>query len=164
MAIRPETVALVDFLNHLVRVDAGAIQALVEQRVPCSERLGKHPTVQVGPDRSGPDGLVLGILGLLNGYCGAIEKGEKAGWGPIAARYERSHPSQIGDLIEFTILPEALDEIATPPARAPFDLWEQIEKSYPTEVYGLEGTLALRLVLEEAWQLGGRASRAALSY
>lgn len=112
MTIRPETVDLVDFLNHLVRVDAPAMQALMEARVPCSTRLGEHPTVQVAPTRSGPEGLVFGVLGLINGYCGTIGDGPKAGWGPIAAHYYASDARFVGDLVHFTVLPEAIAEIA----------------------------------------------------
>lgn len=70
------------FLNHLLKVDAEAIRALVETRVPCGEALTNHPTVQVQAHGSEPPSV--GLLGLLNGLFGT----EPDGGGPIAAVFD----------------------------------------------------------------------------
>lgn len=85
--LRADTGDLIVFLNSLAEMDPVAMGKLVAARVPCSQELADHPTVQVGPDKTG--GHVVGILGILNGYCGTIEDGKFKGWGAIAAIIER---------------------------------------------------------------------------
>lgn len=108
MALRLETPTVVRFLNELVDIDRPAIQALLAFRTPCSYEMGDHPSVQVGRlhemDGS-PHGYVLGLLGVLNGYCGTVSSGPKEGWGPIMATWDGD------DLVGFEILPAALDEL-----------------------------------------------------
>jgi hypothetical protein len=87
MAIREqETGALIEFLNGLLEVDRRAITRLVATRVLCGSALGEHPTVQVGVLKG--VGLEVGMLGVLNGFCGVFDEGPKKGWGPIMAIYD----------------------------------------------------------------------------
>jgi hypothetical protein len=86
MAIREqETDDLIAFLNSLLDIDRPAIQALVAARVPCGADMGAHPTVQVGRLNEANE---VGILGLLNGFCGVFDTGPRAGWGPILAVFD----------------------------------------------------------------------------
>lgn len=86
--IRTDTTDLIQFLNDLVAIDAKAVTDLVNSRVQCSEALADHPSVQVGGEAGKPETFRVGMLGLLNGYCGTIDQGEKAGWGPITAEFD----------------------------------------------------------------------------
>lgn len=93
--IRPDTDDLIAFLNELVAIDPYAVAELLATRVPCNAELAAHPTVQVSTGGVNtkatfirPGESRVGALGILNGYCGAIESGEHAGWGPITAEYE----------------------------------------------------------------------------
>lgn len=88
--ISPDCDDLIAFLNSLVSIDEYAIAELLCVRVPCNEAMADHPTVQVAGAGPGttfvrPGTFRLGLLGLLNGYCGIGPDG----WGPIAAIYER---------------------------------------------------------------------------
>jgi len=87
------------FLNALVKeVDADAIKALIETRVPCNTALADHPTVQVhlkGHDNQDVDQIPeaerewqVGFLGILNGLFGRYGENPKKGWGQIAAVFE----------------------------------------------------------------------------
>lgn len=98
MAVRPETDDLIRFLNDLLAVDREFVTALLNHRPTCNEALADHPSVQVSAD----SGVYrTGVLGVLNGYAGTVETGEKAGWGPITAMFE-------GDvLLRFERTPEA---------------------------------------------------------
>lgn len=75
-------------LNVLIEQDESVrrdVGHLIESRVPCSDAVGDHPTIQVsiGADQK-PS---VGFLGLLNGLIGAIGPGHKrAGWGHVAMR------------------------------------------------------------------------------
>jgi hypothetical protein len=80
--IRPWTEPLIAFLNEVARIDPQALRALIEQRVPCGDALADHPSVQVDASTSPAH---VGLLGILNGFCGVIEAGEREGWGPITA-------------------------------------------------------------------------------
>ena len=70
-------------LNELLKLDPGAIDAMVETRVPVVPAVGEHPTVQVQRRTDGTDHL--GILGVLNGLFPAYQGPNDAfkGWGPI---------------------------------------------------------------------------------
>ncbi len=72
---------VIDLLNELVKLDPEAAHALMEYRVPCNEALGDHPSIQVV---QGESGLVVGLLGVLNGFFGADEEG----WGTICGVYD----------------------------------------------------------------------------
>lgn len=85
MAIRPDADDLIAFLNELLEYDRNAVGCLIANRVPCNEALGEHPTVQTGKQHGG---YHVGLLGLLNGYCGVHDDGERQGWGAVAAVFE----------------------------------------------------------------------------
>lgn len=63
-------VGVIDFLNELVKIDAGALKMLIDHRVICNEELALHPTVQV---RETDDCYLVGMLGILNGLFGVDE-------------------------------------------------------------------------------------------
>lgn len=77
----------ISFLNELTRIDAAAMEALVETRVACHQVMVDHPTVQIAVDDDG-DGTI-GFLGVLNGLFGIYEGGPKKGWGSICAVWEQ---------------------------------------------------------------------------
>ena len=58
------------------------IARLLEIRVPAPEEILNHPTLQFG-DMAHPNQMGLGFIGLLNGFVGALQSGEKEGWGYI---------------------------------------------------------------------------------
>lgn len=66
------------FLNALVKVDADAVTALIDARVPCNDDLSDHPTVQCGEGK-------VGMLGIFNGLFGTYDDGPKKMYGPITA-------------------------------------------------------------------------------
>ncbi len=78
--------AIIERLNRIIADPAirADVQALLAQRVPCSEATADHPTVQVDGQT-----MTLGVLGLLNGLCGTLEGGARDGWGRIVAHYGR---------------------------------------------------------------------------
>lgn len=76
--------ALIAFLNELAKIDPAALSQLVAVRVPCNDELGQHPTVQTLQYGDGGP-YSVGILGLLNGFCGVIDGGKYDGYGPITA-------------------------------------------------------------------------------
>jgi len=53
------------FLNQLIQRDAEAIRALILTKVPCTQALAEHPTVQVCKHSDGT--YEVGLLGILNG-------------------------------------------------------------------------------------------------
>ena len=63
---------IVDYMNELVALDRLAIRTLVSTRMPCNKAMADHPTCQV-VERQG--GYCVGLLGILNGLCGANEHG-----------------------------------------------------------------------------------------
>ncbi len=65
---------VVEYLDELIKIDPKAMQALVEARVPCGDALSDHPTVQCGIRKDG-EGAEVGLIGILNGLCGALEDG-----------------------------------------------------------------------------------------
>lgn len=53
-----------EVLNDALKRDADAITALVNARVPCNDRLARHPSIRIGEY----EGVCrVGVLGLLNG-------------------------------------------------------------------------------------------------
>ena len=99
--IRTEVDDLIRYLNMLIVVDRECVEALIEARVPCNKKMAAHPTVQVGKASeitgdSKAKGHLVGLLGILNGYCGAFKTGKYAGWGAIAAVTDST-----GNLTEF---------------------------------------------------------------
>jgi len=93
MTIRDDTDELIAFLNSLVAIDPYALAELLCIRVPCNRALAEHPTVQAMAfgDSSctfiAPDTYRVGVLGILNGFCGVIDNGPHKSWGPINAIY-----------------------------------------------------------------------------
>ena len=98
MSIRTDTDDLITFLNSLVKLDPNALTELMLNKVFCNKQLAEHPTVQVSACTSDNviDQYQVGILGILNGFCGIIESGPKAGYGPITARFDND-----GNLVGF---------------------------------------------------------------
>lgn len=64
---------LVSFLNELVALDADAVTALFENRVPCNEALADHPTVQIVVNAENK--YTVGLLGIINGMFGVDGRG-----------------------------------------------------------------------------------------
>jgi uncharacterized membrane protein len=111
VAIRKDTDELIAFLNSLVAIDHYAIAELLATRVPCNEALAAHQSVQVagaGKDVAyiAPGTFRVGILGILNGYCGTIDDGPRKNWGPITAVYDN------GMLVRFERTPTDVTEVA----------------------------------------------------
>lgn len=93
--IHPSTPDIIRYLNEMLEADRDAISELFAQRVPAlSLELFVHPTVQLLLQNGEP---TLGVLGLLNGFCGAYDADEVpedfVGYGPITADW-------IGDTIQ----------------------------------------------------------------
>lgn len=59
---------IVDLLNEAVKRDPAAMHALVCNRVPVTEALRDHPTIEVD-DIGTPGHAKVGLLGILNGIC-----------------------------------------------------------------------------------------------
>ncbi len=78
----------INLLNELLELDAGAIGALVANRVPCNEGIADHYSVQV-EQRNG--GFNVGLLGIINGLFGIDDDG----WGAITCEFD------CGNLLKF---------------------------------------------------------------
>lgn len=94
-----------DLLNGLLEHDSPALGALISNKVPCSEHLANHPTIQAS-DQHG--GYFVGLLGILNGLCGIHQSGN----GPVVAKFERPderNPNLYRDLIGFEVYSEGED-------------------------------------------------------
>lgn len=72
-------------LNQATEDDRQAMAALVEDRIPCSRRLARHPSIQVGRAHGGHR---VGMLGIINGLFGIDDRG----YGPISAIYNEAKP------------------------------------------------------------------------
>ena len=68
------------------------IEQLINRRIPVTQNVKDHPTIQVGM-RYGT--LSAGFLGLLNGIVGKIEMGPREGWGLVAAVFDDSDPKKL---------------------------------------------------------------------
>jgi len=84
----------VDVLNSALNDDKEAITSLVENRVPCNNKLADHPTVQVSGE---DDNFRVGLLGIVNGIFGC--DGNNRGF--IGADYDDDD-----NLIKFVVLKE----------------------------------------------------------
>ena len=120
MTVRDDTDDLIAFLNSLVEIDRYAIAELLCIRVPCNQALADHPSVQVQTGREGggytyiaPGTSRVGMLGLLNGFCGTLDDGPRKGWGPIVAQYDE------GRLVRFERSETTEFENASPPLLTP---------------------------------------------
>lgn len=69
---------VVKFLNEVLDLSPRAIAEIFSNRVPCSQELADHPSVQVEKFGDGP--FRVGPLGILNGLFGT----DSRGWGAIA--------------------------------------------------------------------------------
>lgn len=77
---------IVRVLNRALMADPNAIQALIDNRVPCNRELADDPEIQVGTQ---DNGFEVGMLGILNGITGTIDRpGPRYGWGRVAAMYQ----------------------------------------------------------------------------
>ncbi len=86
---------IVTLLNELIELDKPAVAALIANRVPCSESMALHPTVQVATQHGG---FHVGWLGVLNGLCGHDVTG------PIVAVFQENPENTGGnDLEKFVI-------------------------------------------------------------
>jgi hypothetical protein len=97
MAIRPDTDELIAYLNNLLQVDPSLIHQLVITRFACNTKMTEHPTVQVYPMEGE---WAVGLLGILNGYCGVYDDGPRQGYGPISVLM-----STEGGVVGFTRTP-----------------------------------------------------------
>ena len=91
---------IVALLNELLEMDRPAIAVLIANRIPCNQKLADHPTVQVISQHGG---YHMGLLGLLNGLCGA----KPDGWGMIQAHFDS--PAE-GVLTKFSVNLEVKDD------------------------------------------------------
>lgn len=70
IAIRKEIVdTFLRVLNEANLLDPNAIKALVNNRVPCNEKLAEHKTIQVNCEIGMAQ---VGLLGIINGICDAL--------------------------------------------------------------------------------------------
>lgn len=76
---------VVRILNSALNYDKDTIQKLIEQRVPCNNRLAEHPTIQVGAHYDDAD-FKVGLIGVINGLFNPHENG----YGKIAALYDEN--------------------------------------------------------------------------
>lgn len=93
---------LIGRLNYLCKDPEvrAAIQALIDVRVPVTDAVADHPSIQVVSD-DGP--AKLGILGLLNGLTGVRPEEPKKGWGHITAVFDDND----GTLLRFELTGES---------------------------------------------------------
>lgn len=102
MAIRADADDLIAFLDSLAKLDPVCMGKLIAARVPCSQALAEHGSVQVaaggdkgyasvhpGDSAVPPGEYRVGMLGILNGYAGVFDDGPKKGWGPITVVIEQ---------------------------------------------------------------------------
>ena len=100
--IKHDPKPLIEFFNAALHSDYDAIAALVNHRVPCNKSMVEHPTIQVRkPEEKGKH--TLGLLGLLNGYCGTIEEGPKKGWCPICTVID----DETDEILRFALVADA---------------------------------------------------------
>lgn len=88
---------MVDLLNELIQIDRPAVAALIANRVPCNLEMANHPTVQVAAQHGG---YQVGLLGLLNGFCGTYP----SGFGPVVVEFDDpSEGKSWPDLLRFYV-------------------------------------------------------------
>lgn len=72
---------VVELMNEMLAADPAATRALLINRVPCNDALCvDHPTIQCGKTADGCD---IGLMGVLNGLCGAYDDGPRKGYGGV---------------------------------------------------------------------------------
>ena len=87
MAYTDKADDIIAFLNECLELDCEAMSKLIAYRVPCSESMANHESIQVGLT-GGDAHVTVSMLGILNGYAGAVHGGDKDGWGLITAEVE----------------------------------------------------------------------------
>lgn len=100
----------VALLNEVLEKDPELAECLVEGRFPCNDAIAEHPTIQVGLYTE--DGKFdnvngvprVGILGILNGLCGAYDDGPMKDCGAVCAEFETGLPDGSMPLNRFKIL------------------------------------------------------------
>jgi hypothetical protein len=70
---------VVALLNEMLELDHAATVKLIERRVGVNDAMADHPTLQVSAEGR------LGLLGVLNGLCGVIQRGKYKGRGLVTA-------------------------------------------------------------------------------
>lgn len=96
MPIRKDAQQFVDFLNELFALDPVWVAKIVGSRYPCNKKIALHPTVQA-MEHDKPHKFKAGFLGLMNGYFGTFDDGDRKGWGAIWAKYD----DESGELLGF---------------------------------------------------------------
>jgi hypothetical protein len=86
MPLRAETDSIIKFLNEVNVLDPTLMVKMISTYWPCNAAIANHASIQTVGNTS--NAASCGILGLLNGYCGAVEVGPYRGWGPITAIFE----------------------------------------------------------------------------
>lgn len=76
---------VVELMNEMLAADPVATRSLMINRTPCNKTLAEHPTVQVWRQEGG---YAVTLMGILNGLVGAVDEGERAGWGEVHFRME----------------------------------------------------------------------------
>lgn len=85
------TQQIIDTINDAISADSSAMRALFENRVPCNQRLAKHPTIQVLKENDDV-GCTVGVLGILSGIAGTREYNGQKGFSRIWAVYNVDCP------------------------------------------------------------------------
>lgn len=100
---------LIQRLNSLCEAPGvrKAITDLIEVRIPISNEVADHPTLQVV---DGGDDALLGILGFLNGLVGVLPDGPRQGWGYITAIFD----DETQELLKFERTKNVAEGIITP--------------------------------------------------
>lgn len=86
---------VIDYLNELLALDRPAIAALVANRVPCTEALADHRSVQV---QSQHGGYHIGLLGIINGMFGTTDGTN----GPVTVVFEDGYLARFARRDEFS--------------------------------------------------------------
>lgn len=81
-------------LNEALECDGESVRLLIENRVPCNEKMVEHPSIQCGKADNEKGGEV-GMLGIINGIFGT----QSNGWGYICAHYD----SPGGKIVKFAV-------------------------------------------------------------
>lgn len=85
----------IQLLNDAMAADKGAVQKLIDYRVPCNSKMVAHPTIQINvalhktsamgtSENLLPFYYSVGLLGILNGLFGIDDRGH----GLITAQFD----------------------------------------------------------------------------
>ena len=81
---------VVQVVNEAITADPSAVRALFENRVPCSNKLAEHLTIQV--TTNGDQGYTVGMLGILCGIAGTRAYKDNSNFAKIWAVYNVDCP------------------------------------------------------------------------